>query len=206
MTVISMRKMTPTVGKTELATSRVRAMAGIVARAGARVRIGQVVAGEGAGSMHLYAAFEDFSSISRATLTIASDPARATLLHERELNPAGEVVGPEVYRTIYGDVAPNYPIVMQREYRLPRENLQDALSLLPEIEKLGKSHDFKMMAIVPVIADDLGRMVVAYYNKTMEDLGKTIDEVGMSEKFQKIVTKANTLGTLEKSRVVKIVL
>lgn len=205
MTVISMRKMTPTVGKTELATSRVRAMAGIVARAGARVRIGQVVAGEGAGSMHLYAAFEDFSSISRATLTIASDPARATLLHERELNPAGEVVGPEVYRTIYGDVAPNYPIVMQREYRLPRENLQDALSLLPEIEKLGKSHDFKMMAIVPVIADDLGRMVVAYYNKTMEDLGKTIDEVGMSEKFQKIVTKANTFGTLEKSRVVKII-
>ena len=205
MTVISVRKMTPTVGKTELATSRVRAMAGIVARAGARVRIGQVVAGEGAGSMHLYAAFEDFSSISRATLTIASDPARATLLHERELNPAGEVVGPEVYRTIYGDVAPNYPIVMQREYRLPRENLQDALSLLPEIEKLGKSHDFKMMAVVPVIADDLGRMVVAYYNKTMEDLGKTIDEVGMSEKFQKIVTKANTLGTLEKSRVVKIV-
>ena len=205
MTVISVRKMTPTVGKTELATSRVRAMAGIVARAGARVRIGQVVAGEGAGSMHLYAAFEDFSSISRATLTIASDPARATLLHERELNPAGEVVGPEVYRTIYGDVAPNYPIVMQREYRLPRENLQDALSLLPEIEKLCKSHDFKMMAIVPVIADDLGRMVVAYYNKTMEDLGKTIDEVGMSEKFQKIVTKANTLGTLEKSRVVKIV-
>ena len=205
MTVISVRKMTPTVGKTELATSRVRAMAGIVARAGARVRIGQVVAGEGAGSMHLYAAFEDFSSISRATLTIASDPARTTLLHERELNPAGEVVGPEVYRTIYGDVAPNYPIVMQREYRLPRENLQDALSLLPEIEKLGKSHDFKMMAIVPVIADDLGRMVVAYYNKTMEDLGKTIDEVGMSEKFQKIVTKANTFGTLEKSRVVKII-
>lgn len=205
MTVISVRKMTPTVGKTELATSRVRAMAGIVARAGARVRIGQVVAGEGAGSMHLYAAFEDFSSISRATLTIASDPARATLLHERELNPAGEVVGPEVYRTIYGDVAPNYPIVMQREYRLPRENLQDALSLLPEIEKLGKSHDFKMMAVVPVIADDLGRMVVAYYSKTMEDLGRTIDEVGMSEEFQKIVTKANTFGALEKSRVVKII-
>ena len=205
MTVISVRKMTPTVGKTELATSRVRAMAGIVARAGARVRIGQVVAGEGAGSMHLYAAFEDFSSISRATLTIASDPARATLLHERELNPAGEVVGPEVYRTIYGDVAPNYPIVMQREYRLPRENLQDALSLLPEIEKLGKSHDFKMMAVVPVIADDLGRMVVAYYSKTMEDLGRTIDEVGMSEEFQKIVTKANTFGVLEKSRVVKII-
>ena len=205
MTVISVRRMTPQIGKTELATSRVRAMAGIVATAGGRVRIGQVVAGEGAGSMQLYAAFTDFASISKATLAIAADPARVKLLHERELNPAGEVVGPEVYRTVFGDVAPDYPVIMQREYRLPRENLQNALSLLPEIEKLGKSHDFKMMAVVPVIANDLGRMVVAYYSKTMEDLGRTIDEVGMSEEFQKIVTKANTFGTLEKSRVVKIV-
>ena len=205
MTVISVRRMTPQIGKTELATSRVRAMAGIVATAGGRVRIGQVVAGEGAGSMQLYAAFTDFASISKATLAIAADPARVKLLHERELNPAGEVVGPEVYRTVFGDVAPDYPVIMQREYRLPRENLQNALSLLPEIEKLGKSHDFKMMAVVPVIANDLGRMVVAYYSKTMEDLGRTIDEVGMSEEFQKIVTKANTFGTLERSRVVKII-
>ena len=205
MTVISVRRMTPEIGKTELATSRVRAMAGIVATAGGRVRIGQVVAGEGAGSMQLYATFTDFASISKATLAIAADPARVKLLHERELNPAGEVVGPEVYRTVFGDVAPDYPVIMQREYRLPRENLQNALSLLPEIEKLGKSHDFKMMAVVPVIADDLGRMVVAYYSKTMEDLGRTIDEVGMSEEFQKIVTKANTFGVLEKSRVVKII-
>ena len=205
MTVISVRRMTPQIGKTELATSRVRAMAGIVATAGGRVRIGQVVAGEGAGSMQLYAAFTDFTSISKATLAITADPARVKLLHERELNPAGEVVGPEVYRTVFGDVAPDYPVIMQREYRLPRENLQNALSLLPEIEKLGKSHDFKMMAVVPVIANDLGRMVVAYYSKTMEDLGRTIDEVGMSEEFQKIVTKANTFGVLEKSRVVKII-
>ena len=205
MTVISVRRMTPQIGKTELATSRVRTMAGIVATAGGRVRIGQVVAGEVAGCMQLYAAFTDFASISKATLAIAADPARVKLLHERELNPAGEVVGPEVYRTVFGDVAPDYPVIMQREYKLPRENLQNALSLLPEIEKLGKSHDFKMMAVVPVIANDLGRMVVAYYSKTMEDLGRTIDEVGMSEEFQKIVIKANTFGVLEKSRVVKII-
>jgi hypothetical protein len=205
MTVISVRRMTPTVGKTELATSRVRTMAGIVATTGARVRIGQVVAGEGAGCIQLYAAFPDFVSISKATITIAADPARVKLLHERELNPAGEVVGPDVYRTVFGDVAPDYSVIMQREYRVPRENLQNALSLLPEIEELGKSHDYKMMAVVPVIADDLGRLIVAYYSRTMEDLGRTIDEVGMSEQFQKIVTKANTFGTLEKSRVVKII-
>ena len=205
MTVISVRRMIPTIGKTELTISRVRSMAGIVARAGGRVRIGRVVAGEGAGSIQMYAAFESFEAISRATLVIASDPAREKLVQERELNPGGELIGPEVYRTVYGDVAPGYPIVMQREYQISRENLPDALGLLPEIEKLGKGHDFKLTAVVPVIADDLGRMAVLYYYKTMVELGVSIDEVGMSEKFQKIVSKANTLGTLTKSRVVSII-
>ena len=205
MTVISMRKIMPTVGKTELAISRVRAMGGIVARAGGRVRIGQVVAGEGAGNVHMYAAFDSFESISKATLKIAADPARQKLVQERELNPGGELTGPEVYRTVYGDVAADYPIVMQREYHISRENLPEALSLLPEIEKLGKDHDYKLTAVVPVIADDLGRMAVLYYYKTMEELGLSIDQIGMSEQFQKIVAKASTLGTLSKSRVVSII-
>ena len=112
MTVISMRQITPVIGKTELATSRVRAMAGIVARAGAKVRIGSVVGGEGAGSLHMYAAWENFEALSRGTVKIASDPARQKLLYERELNPGGEMIGPEVYRTVYGDLAPDYPVVM----------------------------------------------------------------------------------------------
>ncbi len=205
MTGISMRKITPVIGKTELATSRVRAMAGIVARAGAKVRIGSVVGGEGAGSLHMYAAWENFEALSRGTVKIASDPARQKLLHERELNPGGEMIGPEVYRTVYGDLAPDYPVVMQREYSVPRENLVDALGLLPDIEKLGKDHDYKLAAVIPVIADDLGRMAVLYYYKTLEELGTAIDQIGMSEEFQKIVAKANTLGTLTKSRVVCII-
>ena len=205
MTVVSMRQITPVIGKTELATSRVRAMAGIVARAGAKVRIGSVVGGEGAGSLHMYAAWENFEALSRGTVKIASDPARQKLLHERELNPGGEMIGPEVYRTVYGDLAPDYPVVMQREYSVPRENLVDALGLLPDIEKLGKDHDYKLAAVIPVIADDLGRMAVLYYYKTLEELGAVIDQIGMSEEFQKIVAKANTLGTLTKSRVVCII-
>ena len=205
MTVISMRQITPKIGKTELVTNRVRSMAGIVARAGARVRIGNVVGGEGAGSLHMYAAWENFESLSSGTVKIAADPARQKLLHERELNPSGEMVGPEVYRTVYGDLAPDYPVVMQREYSVPRENLGEALAILPDIEKLGKDHDYKLAAVVPVIADDLGRMVVLYYYKTLEELGIAIDEIGMSEEFQKIVLKANALGTLTKSRVVCII-
>ena len=48
-------------------------------------------------------------------------------------------------------------------------------------------------------------MAVLYYYKTLEELGAAIDQIGMSEEFQKIVAKANTLGTLTKSRVVCII-
>ena len=88
---------------------------------------------------------------------------------------------------------------------MPRENLGEALAILPDIEKLGKDHNYKLAAVIPVMADDLGRMVVLYYHKTLEELGITIDQIGMSEEFQKILLKANTLGTLTNSRVVCII-
>ena len=37
-------------------------------------------------------------------------------------------------------------------------------------------------------------MLVLYYYKTLEELGIAIDQIGMSEEFQKIVLKANALG------------
>ena len=94
---------------------------------------------------------------------------------------------------------------MQREYSVPRENLGEALAILPRIEKLGKYHDYKLSAVVPVIANELGRMLVLYCYKTLEELGIAIVQIGMSEEFQKIILKANALGILIKSQVVCII-
>ena len=51
-------------------------MAVIVARAGAKVRIGSVVGGKGAGNFHMYTACKIFQSLSSGTVKIAADPAR----------------------------------------------------------------------------------------------------------------------------------
>ncbi len=201
MTVVSMRQITPKIGKTELVTNRVRSMAGIVARAGARVRIGKVVGGGGAGSLHMYAAWENFESLSSGTVKIAADLARQKPLNERELNQTGEMIGSEGYRTVYADLGPDYPVVMKREYSVPWENLGEALAILLDIEKLEKYHDYQLAAAVLVIADDLGRMVILYYYKTLEELGIAIDQIGISEEFQKIIPKANALGILTKSQI-----
>ena len=134
-----MRQIPSKTGKTELVTSSVRSVAGIIARSGAIVRIGNVVGGEWAGSLHMYPAWENLDILSSGTVKIAADPARQKLLHERELNPAGVMIGPEVYITVYGNLAPNYPVVMQREYSVPRGNLGEELAILLDIKKLGKT-------------------------------------------------------------------
>ena len=94
---------------------------------------------------------------------------------------------------------------MQREYFVPRKNVGEALAILPDIEKLGKYHDYKLAAVVPVIANELGRMVVLYYYRTLEELGIAIVGIDMSEEFQKIILIANALGILTKSQVICII-
>ena len=43
-----------------------------------------------------------------------------------------------------------------------------------------------------------------YQNNSLEEAGNAMDEVGMSEAFQKLVIRASQLGTLEKSTITVI--
>ena len=43
-----------------------------------------------------------------------------------------------------------------------------------------------------------------YQNNSLEEAGHAMDEVGMSEAFQKLVIRASQLGTLEKSTITVI--
>ena len=205
MSVISVRHIIPLTGKTDLATERARAYCGIMARCGARTRFGKVIAGAGAGQLRIFGGYESFTHASQTTEKLASDPAALKLMQERELNPAGEVIGPFVARRIYGTSPSEYSIALQREYQMPRANLPKAIEMMPEIEALGGESDVKVTAVAPVFAEGMDRIVISYWYKSMEALGDGIDTVGMSEEFQSIVMRASELGTLSRSRVVMII-
>ncbi len=205
MSVISVRQIIPVTGKTDLATERARAYCGIMARCGARTRLGKVVAGAGAGQLRIFGAVENFTHASQVSEKLASDPAALKLMQERELNPAGEVIGPFVARRIYGTSPSEYSIALQREWQMPRANLSKAIEMMPEIEAMGGATDFKLTAVTPAIADGLDRFVISYWFKSMEALGDGMDSVGMSDEYQSIVMRASELGTLSRSRVVMMI-
>ena len=114
---------------------------------------------------------------------------------------ASHLIGPEVFRTIYGNISPEHNVIMMREYQLSRDNMSEAVQIFPEIDAILKDEDASFMAVVPLLATNMDRLIACYYFRDMSAMGEQIDRVGMSEEFQKIVLKASNAGTLISSRV-----
>lgn len=180
----------------------VRTLGSIYARHGASTRVARVIAGDLAGQIVFYAGFDDGKSMAQIWEKCQADPSFAKLREERELNPAGSLSGPEVYRYVYGQSEPGYPVVLQREYTISRDKVADALALMPELNALGKDHDMKVAAAVPVFSGDMSRFIAVYRYRSPAHLGAGIDSVGISAEFQSIVNRAAAFATLTKSRVV----
>ncbi len=198
MTVISRRTLTPLVGKSELALERSKRLAGILTRLGGLVRTTRVVSGGDVGSIEVLARFQDFTSATKTNAAFATDPEALKLWQERERDPSATMTGPYVYHTVWGEVS-RLPVILQREYQVMRQNLQELIALLPDAHNaVGKQ---PMVATVPVFAPQMDRLVVGYYSESIEHLGRNVDQYGMSEAFQAVVQKAARSGTLTSARV-----
>ena len=82
---------------------------------------------------------------------------------------------------------------------MPLHNIPAAIELMGEIDAL--SDDVNLTAVAPVAHEQMGMILGVYRFISMAHAGKAIDEVGMSEAFQNLVNKANTLGTLTSAQM-----
>lgn len=198
MTIVSRRILVPLLGKSDLALERAKSMAEIMAAHGALVRVFRSVMGEDAGNIEIMARFSNFTEGSKVNAAIAMDPKAQKLWQEREKNPA-HVHGPYVYRMIFGEATPQ-PVIMRRLYQVERNHLKDAIAMLPEA-RAAIHKDTGMLAVIPSIAPDMNQLSIAYYADSLEQMGQNLDQYGMSEKFQAVVTKASQYGKLISSDV-----
>ena len=105
MTIISRRILTPILGKSDLVLKRAKSMQEIMTNHGAKARVARIVAGDLAGSIHLTASYENMEKGCNSFNEMSQDPVRVALMKEREANPGGHLIGPEVFRTIYGNIS-----------------------------------------------------------------------------------------------------
>ena len=205
MKIISVREMSPSAGKETLMEERLRRASGVMARHGAVSRIFKIGAGAGAGNYLLMNLFNSFSEGMTSFQKYSGDPELEKLFMERAANPAGDIMGPDLYRSVYGD-PPAKPatILINRAYHVPRGKVQDMLAMAPELEALFKKVDFSIGVVMPVIAANNEMMGITYRFTSMDHMGTALDTMVENQDFQNLITKANEVGTLKMSRVLSL--
>ena len=205
MKIVSVRQMSPSAGKEMLMEERIRRASGVMARHGATSRIFKIQGGDSAGDYLLMNLFNSFSEASSTFQKMSADPELAKLFMERALNPAGDITGPDLFRTVYGEPpAKPSPVLIGRGYQVPRGKAKEMLALAPELEALFKKVDSSIGIVMPVIAADHEMMYITYRFSSMDHMGSALDTMVENQDFQDLITKANELGTLKMSRMMSL--
>ena len=205
MAIISRRILKPILGKSKTALERSTKYKDIMVSNGVKARLGMFVGGELNGAIQLTAAYTDMTSATKSFASLSKNKEIMELMSKRDDDPSGHLIGPEVYRSVYGQPSPEHNILLIREYEVNRKFLPQSIEILAEADALAKDEDTNILALYPVIADKMDTLYVVYYYSSFESMGDIIDRIGMSKEFQNLVNKANESGKLKSSNVVKII-
>jgi hypothetical protein len=205
MAIISRRILKPILGKSKTALERSSKYKDIMVSNGVKARLGLFVGGELNGAIQLTAAYTDMTSATKSFASLSKNKEITELMSKRDDDPSGHLIGPEVYRSVYGQPSPEHNILLIREYEVDRKFLPQSIEILAEADALAKDEDTNMLALYPVIADKMDTLYVVYYYSSFESMGDIIDRIGMSKEFQNLVNKANESGKLKASNVVRMI-
>ena len=205
MAIISRRILKPILGKSKTALERSTKYKDIMVSNGVKARLGMFVGGELNGAIQLTAAYTDMTSATKSFANLSKNKEIMELMSKRDDDPSGHLIGPEVYRSVYGQPSPEHNILLIREYEVDRKFIPQSVELLAEVEDIGKDEDTKILGLYPIIADKMDTLFIIYYYSSFESMGDIIDRVGMSEAFQNVVNKANEIGKLKASNVVRMI-
>jgi len=205
MAIISRRILKPILGKSKTALERSKKYKDIMVSNGVKARLGMFVGGELNGAIQLTAAYTDMTSATKSFASLSKNKEIMELMSKRDDDPSGHLIGPEVYRSVYGQPSPEHNILLIREYEVDRKFLPQSIEILAEADALAKDEDTNMLALYPVIADKMDTLYVVYYYSSFESMGDIIDRIGMSKEFQNLVNKANESGKLKTSNVVRMI-
>ena len=205
MAIISRRILKPILGKSKTALERSSKYKDIMVSNGVKARLGMFVGGELNGAIQLTAAYTDMTSATKSFASLSKNKEITELMSKKDDDPSGHLIGPEVYRSVYGQPSPEHNILLIREYEVDRKFLPQSIEILAEADALAKDEDTNMLALYPVIADKMDTLYVVYYYSSFESMGDIIDRIGMSKEFQNLVNKANESGKLKASNVVRMI-
>ena len=70
------------------------------------------------------------------------------------------------------------------------------MDMFEEVKEMCEKVDVNPTLLVPVTGENMSSVVIAYGATSLESSGKAFDQMGMTEEFQALVSKAAEVGEL----------
>ena len=79
---------------------------------------------------------------------------------------------------------------------MKKDKMPMAMEMFEEVKVMCEKVDVNPVLLTPVTGDNMSSMIISYGATSLEASGKAFDQMGMTEEFQSLVSRAAEVGEL----------
>ena len=197
MTVIATNTVRPHIGKAKLQLNNMLEVTKAFGDMGITARVSRVVFGQNAGCLVFSTFASNFTEAMANTQKVFSSEMWAKVQMRLDDNPASDIVMPlNLVRVAAGEMKPTHRVINYRWYSMKKNKTPMVMDMFEEVKEMCEKVDVNPTLLVPVTGENMSSVVIAYGATSLEASGKAFDQMGMTEEFQALVSKAAEVGEL----------
>ena len=197
MTVIATNTVRPHLGKAKLQLNNMLEVTKAFGDMGITARVSRVVFGQNAGCLVFSTFASNFTEAMANTQKVFSSEMWAKVQMRLDDNPASDIVMPlNLVRVAAGEMKPTHRVINYRWYLMKKNKTPIVMDMFEEVKEMCEKVDVNPTLLVPVTGENMSSVVIAYGATSLESSGKAFDQMGMTEEFQALVSKAAEVGEL----------
>ena len=197
MTVIATNTVRPHLGKAKLQLNNMLEVTKAFGDMGITARVSRVVFGQNAGGLVFSTFASNFAEAMANTQKVFSSEMWAKVQMRLDDNPASDIVMPlNLVRVAAGEMKPTHRVINYRWYLMKKNKTPMVMDMFEEVKEMCEKVDVNPTLLVPVTGENMSSVVIAYGATSLEASGKAFDQMGMTEDFQALVSKAAEVGEL----------
>ena len=197
MTVIATNTVRPHLGKAKLQLNNMLEVTKAFGDMGITARVSRVIFGQNAGCLVFSTFSANFTEAMADVQKVFSSEMWSKVQMRLDDNPASDIVMPlKLVRVAAGEMKPTHRVMIFRWYLMKKDKMPMAMEMFEEVKGMCEKVDVNPVLLTPVTGDNMSSMIIAYGATSLEASGKAFDQMGMTEEFQSLVSRAAEVGEL----------
>ena len=197
MTVIATNTVRPHLGKAKLQLNNMLEVTKAFGDMGITARVSRVIFGQNAGCLVFSTFSANFTEAMADVQKVFSSERWSKVQMRLDDNPASDIVMPlNLVRVAAGEMKPTHRVMNFRWYLMKKDKMPMAMEMFEEVKGMCEKVDVNPVLLTPVTGDNMSSMIIAYGATSLEASGKAFDQMGMTEEFQSLVSRAAEVGEL----------